>query len=312
MHLMGVCMNKNIFREYDIRGIADEDLTDDVVFEIGKSFGYYLRLHKHDSLSISGDVRDTTDRIKNSFIKGAISQNINVYDMGVLPTPANYFSLYNTDIHNSVQVTGSHNPSDYNGFKITYNKKPFYGEDIQLLLDGKETRRNVGFYNIKILNQSLKLLSVLIILIYLLFTLSPEVIIKFTDKIYMTTIFVIIGLYRYLYLTLVKNHSGDPTKIFLWHANYHPDGGQLFFPTENKPFICPLALPTDDIEPEHFKAFYCDGSKGLYIHPNIWHEGVFPINQKTSFMGKQGKVHARVSIDFKKELNKYLFFKTKL
>ena len=88
-------------------------------------------------------------------------------------------------------------------------------EDIQLLLDGKETRRNVGFYNIKILNQSLKLLSVLIILIYLLFTLSPEVIIKFTDKIYMTIIFVIIGLYRYLYLTLVKNHSGDPTKIFL-------------------------------------------------------------------------------------------------
>ena len=88
-------------------------------------------------------------------------------------------------------------------------------EDIQLLLDGKETRRNVQFYNIEILNQSLKLLSILIILIYLLFTLSPEVIIKFTDKIYMTIIFVIIGLYRYLYLTLVKNHSGDPTKIFL-------------------------------------------------------------------------------------------------
>ena len=88
-------------------------------------------------------------------------------------------------------------------------------EDIQLLLDGKETRRNVGFYNIKILNQSLKLLSILIILIYLLFALSPEVIIKFTDKIYMTIIFVITGLYRYLYLTLVKNHSGDPTKIFL-------------------------------------------------------------------------------------------------
>ena len=88
-------------------------------------------------------------------------------------------------------------------------------EDIQLLLDGKETRRNIRFYNIEILNQSLKLLSVLIILIYLLFTLSPEVIIKFTDKIYMTIIFVITGLYRYLYLTLVKNHSGDPTKIFL-------------------------------------------------------------------------------------------------
>ena len=70
---------------------------------------------------------------------------------------------------------------------------------------------------------------------------------------------------------LQKENYQTPDKIYLWHANYHPDGGQLFYPEEKKPFICPLALPTDDIEPEHFKAFYCDGSKGLYIHPNIWH-----------------------------------------
>ena len=88
-------------------------------------------------------------------------------------------------------------------------------EDIQLLLDGKETRKNICFYNIEILNQSLKFLSILIVFIYLLFTLSPEVIMKFTNKIYVTTIFVIVGLYRYLYLTLIKNHSGDPTKVFL-------------------------------------------------------------------------------------------------
>ena len=81
---------------------------------------------------------------------------------------------------------------------------------------------------------------------------------------------------------------------------------------ENKPYICPLALPTDDIEPEHFKAFYCEGSKGLYIHPNIWHEGVFPITEKQSFQGKQGKVHARVSIDLKEEFNKYIYFKTNI
>ena len=111
---------------------------------------------------------------------------------------------------------------------------------------------------------------------------------------------------------LQKDKYSDPTKIFLWHANYHPDGGQLFFPEENKPFICPLALPTDDIEPEHFKAFYCDGSKGLYIHPNIWHEGVFPVTEKQSFQGKQGKVHARVSIDLKEEFNKYIYFKTEI
>ena len=78
----------------------------------------------------------------------------------------------------------------------------------------------------------------------------------------------------------------NPDHIYLWHANYHPDGGQLFFPTKSEAFISPLALPGDDIRVEDFKAFYFDGSQGLYIHPNIWHEGVFPTNQKTSFMGK--------------------------
>ena len=103
-----------------------------------------------------------------------------------------------------------------------------------------------------------------------------------------------------------------PNEIFIWHANYHPDGGQLFFPTESQEFISPLALPGDNIQPENFIAFYFDGSKGLYIHPNIWHEGVFSVDKQSSFKGKQGKVHARVSIDLKKEFNNYIFFKTKI
>ena len=113
--------------------------------------------------------------------------------------------------------------------------------------------------------------------------------------------------------TLAKNQNYIfPKEIYIWHANYHPDGGQLFFPTKPGAFISPLALPGDDIKVEDFKAFYFDELKGLYIHPNIWHEGVFPIDEKNSFLGKQGKVHARVSIDLKKEFNKYLFFKTEL
>ena len=113
--------------------------------------------------------------------------------------------------------------------------------------------------------------------------------------------------------TLAKNQNYIfPKEMYIWHANYHPDGGQLFFPKKTGAFISPLALPGDDIKIEDFKAFYFDGTKGLYIHPNIWHEGVFPIDEKNSFMGKQGKVHARVSIDLKKEFNKYLFFKTEL
>ena len=102
----------------------------------------------------------------------------------------------------------------------------------------------------------------------------------------------------------------DPKQIYIWHVNYHPDGGQLFFPVDNKPFISPLALPGDDIQLNNFKAFYFQGSQGLYIHPNIWHEGVFPTKGRATFKGKQGKVHARVSIDLLKEFKSYIYFKT--
>ncbi|GBO54814.1 hypothetical protein APA_2865 [Pseudanabaena sp. lw0831] len=96
-----------------------------------------------------------------------------------------------------------------------------------------------------------------------------------------------------------RNHT--PQRMFLWHANYHPDGGQLFFPLENKPFFIPLALPGDDVKPEDFICFRFDGNCGIYIHPNVWHEGVFPIAGKQRFFDKQGAVHARVSVDFVRE-----------
>ena len=85
--------------------------------------------------------------------------------------------------------------------------------------------------------------------------------------------------------TLKKNYiKEDPKQIYIWHVNYHPDGGQLFFPKENKPFISPLALPGDDIKLNDFKAFYFNGSQGLYIHPNIWHEGVFPTQKRAQHL----------------------------
>jgi hypothetical protein len=92
-----------------------------------------------------------------------------------------------------------------------------------------------------------------------------------------------------------------PLRILLWHANYHPDGGQLFFPLQAKPFVLPLALPGDDIKPSDFVCFRFDGSQGVYIHPNIWHEGAFSLAESQSFFDKQGAVHARVSVDFPRE-----------
>ena len=96
-------------------------------------------------------------------------------------------------------------------------------------------------------------------------------------------------------------HNRPPQRMMLWHANYHPDGGQLFFPLQKQPFMVPLALPGDDIRPQQFVCFRFRGDQGLYIHPNIWHEGVFGTSGTQRFFDKQGAVHARVSVDFARE-----------
>ena len=95
-------------------------------------------------------------------------------------------------------------------------------------------------------------------------------------------------------------------RVLLWHLNYHPDGGQLFFPLDKTPFVVPVALPGDDLTPDKVVAFWCDGHRGLYIHPNIWHEGIFPVDDNQRFLDRQGRVHARVSCDIGQEFGVYL------
>jgi hypothetical protein len=97
------------------------------------------------------------------------------------------------------------------------------------------------------------------------------------------------------------HHASLPERMMLWHANYHPDGGQLFFPLDRAPFYVPLALAGDDVTPDRFVCFRFDGRQGLYIHPNIWHEGVFTLQGTQRFFDRQGAVHARVSVDFARE-----------
>ncbi|MEO7762694.1 MAG: ureidoglycolate lyase [Casimicrobiaceae bacterium] len=103
-----------------------------------------------------------------------------------------------------------------------------------------------------------------------------------------------------------SNASPDHSHILLWHANYHPDGGQLFFPLRGESFVCPLALPGDDVRPEHFIAFVVEEGKGLYIHPNVWHEAVFPLAERAQFHDEQGKVHARISCNIAQEFGVFL------
>jgi ureidoglycolate lyase len=90
-------------------------------------------------------------------------------------------------------------------------------------------------------------------------------------------------------------------RVLLWHCNYHPDGGQLFWPLDGQAFVVPVAKAGDDLKPEDFVAFWSDGSFGIYIHPEIWHEGVFPVGPGGRFFDKQGRVHARISCDLARE-----------
>jgi ureidoglycolate lyase len=95
-------------------------------------------------------------------------------------------------------------------------------------------------------------------------------------------------------------------RALIWRANYHPDGGQLFYPLNGDGFVVPLALPGDDVTPDRFVTFYCNGRCGLYLHPNVWHGAVVPLDDEAQFLDRQGRVHARVSVNFVEEFGCYL------
>lgn len=127
-------VNPNIFREYDIRGIAEEDLVDPVVEQIGRAFGTVMRRQGARNLVLGRDVRLSSERLRNALVRGLVSTGARVIDIGVVPTPVQYFGIVHLEADGGVMITGSHNPIEYNGFKMS--KKgvaPVYGEEIQQL-----------------------------------------------------------------------------------------------------------------------------------------------------------------------------------
>ncbi|HKN18497.1 MAG TPA: phosphomannomutase/phosphoglucomutase [Dissulfurispiraceae bacterium] len=124
-----------IFRDYDIRGVAGKDLTLDTAVLIGKSFGSLVKsfIPGAKQVSVGRDVRLSSDELAAGLIKGIVSSGIDVYDLGVCPTPVQYFSLHHLDLDGGIMITGSHNPPEYNGFKISIGKDTLYGGNIQKL-----------------------------------------------------------------------------------------------------------------------------------------------------------------------------------
>lgn len=98
----------------------------------------------------------------------------------------------------------------------------------------------------------------------------------------------------------------DYSRVLVREANYHPDGGQVFFPIDGCPFVILVAAPGDDVTPVDFLAFYINNGAGVQIKPNVWHQPVFPLSAKSTFWGKQGKVHACVACDMVAEFHCYL------
>ncbi len=124
-------MNNSIFREYDIRGIADSDLSDEVVGNIGFSFASMLIENGLSTISIGRDCRKSSERIFKVLSEALLKSGINVVDLGMITTPVLYFSLYGLKVDGGIMITASHNPSDYNGFKAAIGKNVLSSEQIQ-------------------------------------------------------------------------------------------------------------------------------------------------------------------------------------
>jgi len=147
-------INPLIFREYDIRGRVDEDLTPETVVSIGKGFGTYAARNGVRSLMLGRDCRLSSLSFRDAMVHGLLSTGVDVIDVGICPTPLLYFSIVRFGADGGVMITGSHNPPEFNGFKLSVGSATLYGEKIQEVRriiekedfasgKGRESRRDV-------------------------------------------------------------------------------------------------------------------------------------------------------------------------
>jgi phosphomannomutase/phosphoglucomutase len=126
-------MNPRVFREYDIRGNADRDLGDGFVEDLGKAIGTHLSRAGARRITLGRDCRVHSPRLHAALRKGILSTGINIIDVGMVATPVLYYSVFHFDSDGGIQITGSHNPPEDNGFKILRGKSTIHGHEIQEL-----------------------------------------------------------------------------------------------------------------------------------------------------------------------------------
>jgi phosphomannomutase / phosphoglucomutase len=136
-------MNPSIFREYDIRGIVNEDLDVDFVYRLGQAIGTFAISRGASTLTSGRDCRLSSETYQQALCKGLLESGISVIDIGLCATPMLYFSIRQFQTDGGIMVTGSHNPPEFNGFKICIGQDTIYGEDIQSLREILQS----GIYN---------------------------------------------------------------------------------------------------------------------------------------------------------------------
>lgn len=127
-------VSQQIFRQYDIRGIVGQDLTAQTAHAVGRAFAAYLARHDiQGAIAVGRDNRPSGAMLRESLVRALMQSGVDVIDIGVVPTPLLYWSLHNLPVAGGVQITGSHNPPDYNGFKLCAGTASLHGEEIQAL-----------------------------------------------------------------------------------------------------------------------------------------------------------------------------------
>lgn len=129
-------MNQQIFREYDIRGRVEEDLTPEVVESLGRGYATMMIKEKgipFPRIALGRDCRLSSDRLRDNLVEGLTKSGCHVIDIGVCPTPVLYFALFNLEVDGGLMITGSHNPPEFNGFKVCVGKETIYGPYIRHL-----------------------------------------------------------------------------------------------------------------------------------------------------------------------------------
>ena len=124
-------MNPQVFREYDIRGVVEEDFDDDFVIDLGRAYATMLLRAGKRKVTVGRDCRLSSDRLFHLLLEGLLPGGIDAVDIGVVPTPLLYFSVLQWEMDGGVMITGSHNAAEYNGFKLGIGPSTIFGDDIQ-------------------------------------------------------------------------------------------------------------------------------------------------------------------------------------